>query len=572
MNNRPVKKDPESSAKTRKYPETGYSKAVFYYRRQLELTQEELANACGVRKNQITAIETGETQKPRADTIKTIVIGLQSAGLDISIDDFDRKVAEYEVVSPPTPVVYEPTITQAKDDLTEILILLPSTCSMIDEIERTTNSKQRVVRGLRNVLKGITGLETASLDSETNLKTLSDLIKRFDCFIQEESIQELCERGMMFPLRDFRQKLSGFQKAVGEMYKHIPDGQIPNDWPIDEVKHKPLLDELFDEIAIRRDFIEDRPDLFPDATARKTVFDTLLLLEIELDSNPLKLKQVDAVRQRLEQLDRDVFKDLIIISQLLLGTYASQLPPGSVFRDAKDSPEMVVIPAGKFQMGSPDDEEGRYDDEGPQHEVNIGYRLAVGRYPVTFEEWDLCVSGGGTDYKPEDEGWGRDQRPVINVSWNDIQPYLTWLSEQTGQTYRLLSEAEWEYSCRAGETTRFCFGDKDDQLGDYAWYDQNSDSKTQPVGMKRENDFGLYDVHGNVYEWVEDQYQDSYTDAPKDGSAWIDTSSSNNEVVSRVVRGGSWDFEPRYLRSANRGNDGPTLRNYVIGFRLSRTL
>ncbi len=170
--------------------------------------------------------------------------------------------------------------------------------------------------------------------------------------------------------------------------------------------------------------------------------------------------------------------------------------------------------------------------------MKISKILAVGRYPVTFEEWDLCVSGGGTDYGPEDKGWGRDQRPVIHVSWDGTRPYLDWLTEQTGQTYRLLSEAEWEFTARSGSKTRFSFGDKDDQLNEYAWYNKNSDGKTQPVGLKKANDFGLYDVYGNVYEWVEDQWDGDYTGAANDGSAWGDTSSSNTEVVSRVLRGG----------------------------------
>ncbi len=129
------------------------------------------------------------------------------------------------------------------------------------------------------------------------------------------------------------------------------------------------------------------------------------------------------------------------------------LAPGTVFRDGEECPEMVVIPAGEFMMGSPESEDGRYSNEGPQHMVTIARPIAVGKYEVTFEEWDACVTAGGCKHKPDDAGWGRGGRPVINVSWDDAQAYLQWLSDKTGKPYRLLSEAEWEYAARAGTTT-----------------------------------------------------------------------------------------------------------------------
>ena len=133
---------------------------------------------------------------------------------------------------------------------------------------------------------------------------------------------------------------------------------------------------------------------------------------------------------------------------------------GKRFRDDPDCPEMIVVPAGAFLMGSPEDEEGRYDSdsEGPQHRVTIAQPFAVGVYPVTFAEWEICVAGGGSRHRPDDKGWGQDQRPVINVSWEDARSYAQWLSEHTGQPYRLLSEAEWEYVARARTTTPFHTG------------------------------------------------------------------------------------------------------------------
>jgi len=248
------------------------------------------------------------------------------------------------------------------------------------------------------------------------------------------------------------------------------------------------------------------------------------------------------------------------------------LPTGAVFQDAPFAPELVVVPSGRFIMGSPEDEEGRDDDEGPRHEVTMPERLAVGRYPVTFWEWDFAATDGGIDgYRPEDRGWGRDRRPVINVSWENAQAYLDWLGRKTGHDYRLLSEAEWEYCCRAGSETRYSFGEDDASLGDYAWYRSNSDNKTHPVGEKQPNAWGLYDLHGNVWEWCEDVWHESYKDKPAElsetGRAW-----TTGGGGARVLRGGSWGSFPLRLRSADRVRYTPDGRDYVIGFRVARTL
>jgi formylglycine-generating enzyme required for sulfatase activity len=178
---------------------------------------------------------------------------------------------------------------------------------------------------------------------------------------------------------------------------------------------------------------------------------------------------------------------------------------------------MVALPGGTFLMGSPEGEEGRDADEGPQHEVTIR-SFAIGKYEVTFEEWDACVAAGGCNgYQPDDRGWGRGRRPVINVSWDDAQAYMAWLAEATGKPYRLPSEAEWEYATRAGTTTRYAFGDeiteKEANFG-------GTVGKTTEVGSYPANAWGLHDIHGNVVEWVEDIWHNSYQGAPADGSAW----------------------------------------------------
>lgn len=249
--------------------------------------------------------------------------------------------------------------------------------------------------------------------------------------------------------------------------------------------------------------------------------------------------------------------------------HAPPLAAGQTFRECENCPEMVVIPAGSFLMGSPDSEPDRDSDEGPQRRVTISQPFAVGRFEVTFDEWAACVAGGGcrSNANPGDAGWGRGRRPVINVSWNDAQEYVRWLSQKTGQRYRLLTEAEWEYAARAGATTRWSFGDDESQLGTYAWFTSNSNDRTQPVGGKTANRFGLYDVHGNVWEWVEDCYADTYSSLATNGAA-----NTTQGCSVRVNRGGSWFSSAQYLRSADRGGDSPSLRGSGLGFRVARTL
>ncbi|MCB1509571.1 MAG: SUMF1/EgtB/PvdO family nonheme iron enzyme [Hyphomicrobiaceae bacterium] len=249
------------------------------------------------------------------------------------------------------------------------------------------------------------------------------------------------------------------------------------------------------------------------------------------------------------------------------------LSHGDSIQDAPFAPEMVLVPSGKFLMGS----EGSYREH-PRHEVIISSPLLVGKCPVTFDEWDAYVARasfgvfsrivGNKLHLPADQGWGRGRRPVINVSWHDAQAYAAWLSEITGKAYRLLSEAEWEYCCRAGTETAYSFGDDPVQLASVAWFWENSDQKSHPTGEKAANAFGLHDMHGNVWEWCEDAFHDSYQGAPSDGSA----RTSADGAASRVLRGGSWSSFPLVLRSANRNRNQPYGRVDSNGFRLARTL
>ena len=194
----------------------------------------------------------------------------------------------------------------------------------------------------------------------------------------------------------------------------------------------------------------------------------------------------------------------------------------------------------------------------------------MGMYEVTFAEWGACVSGGGCGgYRPDDEGWGRGTRPVINVEREQAQGYVEWLSSETGEEYRLPSEAEWEYAARAGTDTNYSWGDESGRnRANCGGCLSRWDSRTAPVGSFAPNGFGLYDVHGNVGEWVEDCWRDSYAGAPTDGSAWTDAQGC--EFV--ITRGGSWIGSPMRARSAYRWEWAGSQRGRTSGFRVARTI
>jgi formylglycine-generating enzyme required for sulfatase activity len=285
---------------------------------------------------------------------------------------------------------------------------------------------------------------------------------------------------------------------------------------------------------------------------------------------------------------------------IVIGVDPRRLPDLAVFKDvdAPWCPEMVVIPAGEFLMGSPPDELERGDWEGPQHRVTIPSRFAIGRYAVTVAEYRRFVEttghrheGGmyvwtGSEWKQDaskswqDPGFAQtDRNPVVGVSWRDAVAYCEWLAKEAGQPYRLPSEAEWEYACRAGTTTPFSFGETINP--EQANYDGNHTyakgakgvyrQKTVPVGSLPANRWRLYEMHGNVWEMVEDVWHDSYRGAPADGSAWTEGKGTNS-YRNRVNRGGSWIDLPRRCRSADRNVDGPDDRYRILGFRVARTL
>ncbi|MFH1023553.1 MAG: formylglycine-generating enzyme family protein [Planctomycetota bacterium] len=217
--------------------------------------------------------------------------------------------------------------------------------------------------------------------------------------------------------------------------------------------------------------------------------------------------------------------------------------------------KLVWIPPGEFLMGSPENEPGRSSDEGPQHRVTFTNGFYMGATEVTQAQWKAVMRDNPSYFKGDD-------LPVEQVSWDDCQIFLKKLSEKEGKTYRFPMEAEWEYACRAGATTRYCFGEDDRELGVYAWFDGNSGSQTHPVGTKKPNAFGLFDMHGNVWEWCQDLYLDEYF---KQNMA---VPVGSNCGKFRVLRGGSWGNPPGFCRSSGRGSEHPADRYRRRGLRV----
>jgi formylglycine-generating enzyme required for sulfatase activity len=213
--------------------------------------------------------------------------------------------------------------------------------------------------------------------------------------------------------------------------------------------------------------------------------------------------------------------------------------------------ELILIPPGTFDMGSDKGQGG----EKPVHKVTLKKGFYIGKYEVTQEQWQAVMGANPSHFKDP-------KKPVEQVTWNACRDFVAKLSEKTGRKFSLPSEAEWEYACRAGSTTEFCYGDAEAGLGEYAWYSGKSGNMTHLVGQKKPNQFGLFDMHGNVSEWCEDVSHDSYEGAPTDGSAWVE---GGNQGL-RVVRGGSWLQIPTLCRSALRNMYAPASDYYLYGY------
>ena len=257
----------------------------------------------------------------------------------------------------------------------------------------------------------------------------------------------------------------------------------------------------------------------------------------------------------------------VVFYGLGLATIRAVSTARTAFADCKDCPEMVPIPAGEFTMGSPGSESFRGLEQ--QHRVTVP-SFALGKYEVTFAQWDACVADGGCDGPaPDDQGWGKGTRPVVDVTWDEAKAYADWLSKKTGTHYRLTSEVEWEYAARAGTTTAYSFGatittEQANFNGGSAGVNRQ---QTLPVGSFPANAFGLHDMHGNVWEWLEDCWHDGYADdAPANGAPYLSA-----ECAEHVMRGGSWVDDPPELRAAARAGSSRDVQSWSGGFRVARS-
>ncbi len=539
---------PESPS-PEKHRETPIGRAVQYFRTELDISQEELSKECDLGRNAINEIERGVRKKVQRRTVSKIVLGLNALGLEITTDEFDAKVYEYKASTSAkanlnnTDSNFKPDTAKGKHDLTGLAKHIPSARKIITQIARS-NSEMRFVRGMTNTLNRIEKMADPKRPFE--LESFCTLMKQLDSFVQEIECKNLQDAEDIYSLKSLREKLSIFEAELGKFYPEFKDGVIPNDWPCENIRHQGLIDNLFGEILQRKLKIED----IEDTKFRIKAFDALEELEIELDRNPLHLKNINIIRARLEELDRDIFRELLISSQLLLGIYAGQLPPGSIFRDAREAPEMVIVAAGEFWAGKENVED--IADELPRQKVVIPNDFAVGRYPITFEEWDWYRKNNRDAHNPNDHGFGRSIRPVINISWDDTRGFVNWLRLKTGKSYRLLSEMEWQYSYSHGENIEFYLSDN------YSHANKGSNILRQVESELGTDSKHLLDyiLNGKFREWCED--------------CWQDRTEVHTSI--RVLRGGANSFSRTGLNPRYRTWVDQSGASLVNGFRVTRSL
>ncbi len=254
---------------------------------------------------------------------------------------------------------------------------------------------------------------------------------------------------------------------------------------------------------------------------------------------------------------------LILFGLLAASPGAAAKKPGEIFRDCETCPEMVVVPPGFFVMGLG----GLSQREGPPREVIVPKPFAIGRYEVTFDEWDACVEARGCSHDPDDHKWGRGTRPVINVDYHKVEEFIAWISSKTGETYYIPSEAEWEYAHRAGTVTAFPWGDEAG-VNNANCKDCKSEWSgigTAPVGSFKPNAFGLYDTVANAFEWTADCWNTTHDGAPDTAVARTD-----GDCQQRVMRGGSFYYFQKVSRAAYRSKNPVNVKSYWLGFRVAR--
>lgn len=469
---------------------------------------------------------------------------------------------------------------EQNNDLVNAPALIVVARTRVKILAQKKNDAGQFVEAMNDWLDQLEELTTDT--EEPGVEVLEGLVHYLYCYQQEakesgyDQYLSLLMFGDLCPkLNDFVQKLNANGSEGGESL-------------LVENNLNECSDEYLEEIRALQRKIKSRLSMLRsnDIQLEKEKKDkakaALQSLLHETHQKKINLVIVNRIRQILQELDKSLFEELIMFCQLLLGKYAKVLKLGMVFRDTRDSPEMVMIPPGEFMMGTSGGQADREKKEGPIHRVKISYALAVSIYTVTLadfmefaRETEFRIQEGLEYSTDEAKGFNvRDSRywkdpgfkqshdhPVVYVSWDDAQSYVTWLSNRTNRFYSLLSEAEWEYCCRAGTSTQYSWGEEvtKEQANYGSW------GGTVPVDRYEPNAWGLYQMHGNVDEWCEDRWHDNYEGAPTDGSAW--TFGTDN----CVVRGGAWGDDSSSLRSAYREHVSPSDRLEYVGFRICST-
>lgn len=354
-------------------------------------------------------------------------------------------------------------------------------------------------------------------------------------------LQELAEAGTALVSAEFRSMARSSPTAAF---------QSRGQKPLDNIEQRV---QTFEILSKRQRFVRSARRVFAGVAA-------VAVLGVGLYFSPVLYRLIQGVPEEPVAVAETPTQLQTLVEEAEI---APSYQPGQTFRDCDNCPEMTVLAGGLFVMGSPAGEAQRGGDEGPQREVSIA-PFAIGTYEVTFQQWDACLAGGGCNgFSPPDRGWGRGNRPVVGVSWDDAQAYLDWLNRQGGGLrYRLATESEWEYAARAGATDAYATGPR--ITAQQAVFRAQ---QTAPVDAQEPNTFGLRAMHGNVSEWVEDCYVPNYNVAPVDGAAV-----QADVCARRVHRGGSYGDQAVRLRAAARAVARPDQRLPSIGFRVARTL
>lgn len=432
-----------------------------------------------------------------------------------------------------SPVVVSPSTIEANND--------DSLLSSLDSAERKTKENVEDVRKIKNALDSLLvqmDVDINQISNQDSVEKINTIYSRF-----QENMNTIDEK-----LKTIRSLLSFIKQSEGSvsLLKISDKGMAYVRSIQNQLQDANNLNEQVESIVVnlRKNW--------------QKISDIKISYEKKMQEN-LDLQRK---KEKLDASRNQRMKDIQQINQ----QNAAWI--GKSFKDCQLCPEMVVVPAGQFFMGSREGE-GRSDEQ-PQHEVFISKPFAVSKFEVTFAEWDFCVADGGCfDNKTNDGGWGRDQRPVIFISWNDAKNYIKWLSRKTGKNYRLLTEAEWEYVARANTNTKAWWGEKItpniancDGCGSIF-----DNKKTAPVNTFAPNKFGIVDILGNVYEWVEDCYINSYNEASADAAVFASQCDEG-----RVLRGGSWSTSYEKLRSAIRKKASPITQMDDYGMRIARDL